>query len=216
METKSTPVWIGVDFSMNSTGVCIYHDHYYEFMLFPRSVHKKITLQEIPFPIHAQNNVKEYENYSDGEREKLKDAILLSELITSTISSYLASIDYKYQLHISLEGISFGSKGSSFVDIVGYQWILRKSLYDTFKVYPTIFSPQTIKKTAGGGRLNKEGMHQKFFEIDDPDLKNSDLYKWIQNPYNDTQLKKIKVDDMIDAYWSVKTDMRIQEENGKI
>lgn len=178
--------YCGVDFSLNSTGICIFDDltnqHTY-FNLTRKVVKKNIPLIEnigVNLVIHPNIQVDR-----TSENTKLLDAILTTDIIINLI---------KDCDKIGIEGVSFSSKGNSIAEISGYHYLLRAELHKLnipFEVYP----PKQIKKFAGNGNADKDKMFE-FFKNEDTQL---------ANVINDLCIKLIKpMDDIIDAYFICK------------
>ncbi len=201
----------GVDFSMNSTAACKLSDAGYEFFSFPRSRKaNKFPWNEVPsLTVTDQNSDKKFTDYQTGEEAKLRDAMDLSRLIIDTISSNDSGI------HCAMEGISFGSRGSSFLDIVGYSWILRREALLRWTNMPRIFAPGTIKKVAGSGKYKKWDMIQAFLRSEDPLLQEHPFWLWCRS-LDEKQLTFKPLDDCADSWWILKTLEQDLQKNGKL
>jgi len=198
---------IGIDFSINSPGMCIHQDDKYKYFGFIRKDYnlnkfEKSLIDKFSISI---NNIKtiwlnshiKSEIYYEREILNLKDAIYLIDIIIKNIQDNVD--DSNSNIYVALEGLSFGSKANRLAEISGYQFLLRNKIYDLgYNLY--IFSPKTIKLTAGKGSLTKEGIQQSFIK----ENINKEQLKIFQT------LSKKKVyphpfEDMIDAYWTLKT-----------
>jgi len=205
---------IGIDFSLNSPGVCILDEDGYHFISFfnygGRSLQKKILKA---FTLHFDldesdtiisllyNRQVKSKDFLLREREKMRDAKLLSELICGNLRKW------GYNTEIYLEGFSYGSKGNSFIDIIQYNSFLRKDLLTLWgKDKISVFQPSHVKKTAGKGNANKHYMVKAFQEnvLADKQLEKTKLWKYVQGKDYSEKIPK-PLDDLIDAYFIVKT-----------
>lgn len=181
---------------MNSTGVCVRDGEDMTFAAFPRGANLlKYPWNEIPIDVINNVETKDFETYSEGEGKKLADAIHLSKLIVKHLATKVHTTS---DTRIGLEGISYGSKGSSTLDIVGYQWILRREIFVELGIVPQIYAPSTVKKHAGSGRFKKEQMIEKFFE--EP-LSGNLFYDWAKKVREEGKKMVKPIDDLIDGYW---------------
>jgi len=201
---------VGLDFSINSPGLCIQTDEALQFISFYNIEHKNfkkshpkdyqthydISLLTDVNVIHY-NRRKKCEDYSLDQLQKIEDSYSLAKLINSYIPE---------KSLIALEGYSYGSKGNSFIDLISFNSVVRNNLWLNNHII-SIFTPTQVKMKAGKGNLNKKGMFLAFIEnkANDPLLINSEFWNWCvreQNMYIDEISKPI--DDLIDAYWLVK------------
>ena len=134
--------------------------------------------------------------YIAEQRVKLDEASMLASLVMSHLP--------ENDCVVSLEGFSYNSNGSSYIDLVMYNSFLRKSLterYGSERIF--IVSPAENKKFASGnGNANKEKMIEAFLadRSNDSMLTESGFYKYLKSSTLD--YKHIKpIDDLVDAYW---------------
>ena len=218
---------IGFDVSINSTAICLETSNTYHFFScyvgFKESYMNSKTrcfneLKDVEtFEIiklerqWKQLSKKDKNNYSLSEFIKLTDANKNVNIIENKINPYLISAN-----SISMEGFSYGSKGSSLIDIVGFTYILR-NMISRYKNL-TIVSPSQVKKYAGRnsdqktGNANKEQMFDLFLQQSDSKLQSSKLWKTVKGNIDGFKrnLKsgiKIKtpLDDLIDSYFVLKS-----------
>lgn len=204
---------IGIDFSLNSPGVCIQNQsgdyHFVSFFNFgsriwgskiPKafSMHEELMNLKLIEGVYYNREVKN-KDFLKREREKLLDAQKISSIMINKMSEYID----ESSIHISLEGFSYGSKGNSFIDIVQYNSFLRMSLMIRFGVSNmSIFQPSYVKKIAGKGNANKFYMIKAFQEnvLNDKNLKRSTFWQWIKDKDFSKNIPK-PVDDLVDAYF---------------
>jgi len=209
-------IYTGIDFSLNSPGVCVQnHKGEYKFITFfnygnriwdeegrkiPKSfeVHKELmdnkTILGFPYYRHVKNK-----DFLQREREKLTDGKNIAQLISDILITLYGTENHK----IALEGFSYGSKGNSFIDIVQYNTFLRNEIVTSWGVDNiSIYQPSHVKKLAGKGNANKHYMAKAFQDdvFDDKDLRNTKLWKWTQGKDFTEKIPK-PLDDLIDAYF---------------
>ena len=106
---------------------------------------------------------------------------------------------------------TFASSGNRLSQLSGYQWLLRYFLLEELNVRPQnfhVFSPMTIKATAGKGNLKKDGMIQAFIESTDEQLLETHFWNDLQVEPLSFQNRKggwLKIDDIVDSYWVLQT-----------
>lgn len=132
-------------------------------------------------------------DYVESQRAKLDDACHLAALVMSYLPDSVEKV--------VLEGFSFNSKGSSYIDLVMYNSFLRKALTERFGTENiVIVSPAEVKKFATGkGNATKERMVEAFVESADLRLSATSFHALLRE---DKELRGMKpVDDLVDAYW---------------
>jgi len=211
---------IGIDFSINSPGICIKDSEGYHFLSFfnygGRSLDKKILKAfRLHFSLNEGTVIHSY-RYNRGvkskeflyrEREKMEDAQNLSKLICEKITEW----DMQ-GAEIYLEGFSYGSKGNSFIDIIQYNSFLRKDLMTLYgKDSISVYQPSQVKKTAGKGNGNKHYMMKAFQDnvLEDKLLKENKLWNWVQGKDYSEKIPK-PLDDLVDAYFILKTGINYE------
>lgn len=208
---------VSIDFSILYPGICICKD-FKEFKWFS-VVNTKLRKADqedldnllIKYPnisIEKTTTVrKTHPEYHITERTKL---VNYKELITVIISKILKEVKDD-EIIVALEGISFGSKGNSLVDISQSTGILKheiltKVLNDKAERL-FIFSPSELKNAIGcKGNANKMDIFNQFKE--DPKIeeaKSSDLFKAVNSEKWIVQGDKIlsPIIDMVDSYLGI-------------
>ena len=201
---------LGIDFSIKSAAAVLRSGDIYTFYSFAR----KGVIKEDFKNVLAAAGVMIFETpeeapekkVSIGERERasMRDA----RLLIPTIANCFTQLPINYW---GIEGFSFASTGNRLAQISGYQWALRWELLnggldiDKFQIY----SPTTVKSTAGKGNYKKEEMIEAFIHSRDPFLEKNGLQlalkkmpEWFQTKRG-AWLKPL--DDLIDAYWVLRT-----------
>lgn len=191
---------IGVDFSLNSTGITIHKDNTYIFYnIFNQTVkdfnksekyrnHRMISNYVNLIPI---NRNIDKTTYQTQEYDKLVDADKLTNTIIEIVSQWEAS-----STTIIIEGFSFGSKSNSYIDLVEYQSILRFKL-QSLKYNLVILSPSEIKKAVTGkGNAKKEDVIKAVIkEIGE----SNDFIRFIKNNQKNFTKDIKPIDDICDS-----------------
>ena len=160
MTIEKQKIIIGIDYSLNSTGLCIWNKTLATFKFCNITsnkksvIHKKLD-KEVSFSFYDIPLVKD--DFSQMWRLNQ-----ICYLIFEYLDEYL--MNKLYDVEVRIEGFSYNSKGSSFIDLISGQSFVRKELIDS-KVYPYIISPKTLKKKfSGSGNADKCGMLDRFME----------------------------------------------------
>ena len=127
----------------------------------------------------------------------MTNARILAERIVIILSDIVKGDD----VTIGIEGFSFGSKSSSYIDLVMYQTILRVRLIEEFGEVLVVLSPSHIKKSfTGKGNANKELMIKSFIESDDEKILKNNFHKYIKEIYKDSIVVDKPIDDLVDSF----------------
>lgn len=208
---------VGIDLSLNSTGVCILRNEKINLIslfrtdnnldkIFDRKDHISLLndCKELKMIINNKETDKSKE-YHIREREKISIFSLLAEEIKESI---LESIKDDEDVYIAMEGISFGSNGNSLIDISMLTGILRNNLLKIPGISLEkffVFSPTSIKKFAGKGNYKKIDMYNALCETNDIQ---SDFINLIRNNKDLIITKsgtvKKPIEDIIDSIWVAK------------
>jgi hypothetical protein len=166
----------------------------------------KILSESKTIGINLRNKLdKQGITYSHTERNKIVASVEdISALITE-IKKHL--VGFTGDVYVAMEGISFGSKGNTLIDICMATGILRKAIvseildgnHDRFYV----FSPGTIKKYALKGTAKKDELYNAL--ISKPELQQLEFVKLL-NMYKESWITpggvvKKPLDDLVDATW---------------
>lgn len=181
---------MGVDQSINSTGVCIYtirqcskggpeiRTYYYNIV--PETGMKK-KMKELQHPnfefltYHKQTG----DDYESKELAKTHNITEICVHIENLVRQWAPTA-------LIMEGISYGSVGSaSLIDLAGLNFCIRM-IAIKHKVQVRLASPMTVKKMAtGNGGADKSEM----------------VWAWKQCDSTIQDIEGIKVDDVADAYF---------------
>lgn len=172
---------MGIDPSINSTGICIDDNGKYIYYIIVGNLTKKMQLFNHD-SVNIINYFKETEkcdNYIDKERQKTINIYRISSCIENLIRKYNPDL-------IQMEGISYGSVGSAaLADLAGLNFAIRMVIHKLNKPL-AIVSPMSVKKFAvANGQAEKKIM--------------VDAWKKIDPSVND--INTIKIDDLADAFF---------------
>ena len=205
-------IFIGIDPSLNSTGLCL---QFYEDNKFVKDMYyivkpNKLTKKELA----AQDNIInfDYALYEKIDLDMYKDNNLFSEYwktinmirIVKTIKECIKdNIQGRknYTLYIVQEGISYGSsiRTKSVFDLAGLNYMIRNEFIEKENVVLFIAPPTHIKKFATGiGNCKKEQVIELF-----------------KTTHNELTEKLPKVDDIADAYYMSQYARHLYLENNK-
>lgn len=187
-------IYVGIDFSMNSTGMCVEKDGKDYFYNFRR---KKLLVRTQE--VYTNSNIEfvylkglpKPDTYSDVEYEKISEADVTANAILDIL------LQYNEPMCVAIEGFSYGGKGTRMFDLAGFQYVLRYLLYknnlvEEFKFYP----PTTVKMFAIKGNAKKEDMVNSFLDKGlDNDLSN------ISNDLIEKDRYDGPYTDLVDAYY---------------
>lgn len=176
-------IMIGIDPSINCTGICIYDDklnkHTYYMIV------SKCTKKMKEFTNDHVNIIEYYKRESNKgeyhikEYNKSQNIFDICNIIHDLITLYNPDI-------VQMEGVSYGSRGSAaLVDLAGLNFAIRMTLCSKNIQY-NILAPTTIKKFAvGNGSAEKDVM----------------IASWKKLDKNISNISDIKVDDLADSYF---------------
>lgn len=177
---------IGIDPSMNSTGVCIYDDRsatniYY---IIPATMTRKMSGFDHPFVKYRGYDKVSTTGLEYSEKESVKTENLMK--IIDRIDEVIDGLDRRDGAQAYMEGISYGSAGAGQVaDLAGLNYLIRATLHRhgiPFKILP----PTQVKKFAvGNGSADKDTM----------------IAAWKKLDKNISSITEIKIDDCADAFF---------------
>lgn len=182
-------VTIGIDPSVNSTGVCVRGENFNEYHIITSKITKKVldwsrSIDWLNIHEYEKSSTKDISTYYEKESVKFEN---LTSLIT-VFSCVLDDILSRYIVdHVTMEGVSYGSvKGAALVDLSFLNAMIRMTLHEkNLKFY--IVAPTEVKKYAvGTGAADKELIIMSWKKLD----KNAQKIP----PF-------LKCDDLADAYF---------------
>ena len=186
-------VRIGIDPSLNSTGICVNIDgKQFKYWIITSKMTKKMKefkhddVHYLPYD-KADTN-KKLNEYAAVEFNKANNIYNICERIKSIIKACIEwyAEDNLNNCEVFMEGVSYGSVGSAaLVDLAGLNFAIRNVLID-LNVDFTIVSPSQNKKFATGN-----GAAEKDVMID----------AWKRLDRSIADITEIKVDDLADAFF---------------
>lgn len=208
------------DFSMSKPAMCAYINNEIFFYCFPMnldkiSIEKLVNVDVNVFNRNLPSINKKLYNSNDLVIEHIKRANELSRVIIDVIFSLIKKYNLNIEdIIISSEGLSFGSRGDAMLDLSGYKYVLLSKLYEKGFTNIKTYSPITIKSVAGCAKKKEYGKLPMIAKIME---ERQGIHSFIDClKYNSNELKKKTafvncVDDLVDAYWCLKTT--IEKEN---
>jgi hypothetical protein len=206
-------IYIGIDFSINSPGICIWSDlgQHYDFISLPApklGTKREQALQDELAQLEGvhlerQPPFQKGENWSKRELLKLKLWDDGSQRILDLISPLVQG---KGECFIGFEGTSYGSKmrTNNLIDSASGAAILKVKMWQRFRPVDLVtLAPSTIKKFAGGGAWNKSRLFEAFLNpTGDPHIRSHPLWK-ISKDIGPVKKVPKPIDDLVDAYFLV-------------
>jgi hypothetical protein len=189
---------IGIDFSINSTSVCIRGEETHFFSFVPnyrKDLSGFKTHNLISDLVHIVSYRKESpsKNSIEDQSIKLSNADVLSHEIMSKIKPFVKGIP-----DIRIEGFSFGSKGNSFIDLITYNTFLKVKMIREWGHCISVISPKTNKKLfTGNGNASKCDMLRRFLQTESP--LSQRLIEMNLNKEGEFTIPK-PIDDVVDSW----------------
>ena len=174
---------MGIDPSINCTGVCIYDDklnkHTYYMIVSKCTKKMKEFANDHVNIIEYHKRESNKGEYHIKEYNKSLNIHDICNIIRDLITLYNPDI-------VQMEGVSYGSRGSAaLVDLAGLNFAIRMTLSGKDIQY-NILAPTSIKKFAvGNGSAEKDVM----------------IASWKKLDKNISNISDIKVDDLADSYF---------------
>lgn len=204
---------VSIDFSILYPGICICKDFKeFKWLSVVNTKPRKADQENLDYLVKNYPNIKiektntvrkTHPEYHITERVKL---INYQELISKIITELLLEVGDD-EVIVAIEGISFGSKGNSLVDISQSTGILKHELLtrvlknNADRLF--IFSPSELKNAIGcKGNANKMDIFNQFkSEPQIEAIKSSDLYRAVNTEKWIVQGDKIlsPIIDMVDS-----------------
>ena len=211
-------MFVGIDFSINSPGICIIHEDqccWISNSIGPKTkadasyVERIKNCSDVSY-IQFETDVSSQESidsYSDNEYRKIIRYINRANQIREIIFSTIEQNKYSGPIHFGFEGFSYGSNTNNIIDIAIATGFLKERLIEycsanDIEMTLDVMAPGTIKKHAGSGRYNKKEMYEVFVENrhSDSKLEKSDFWNLSQSIKGLKKLPK-PTDDLIDSYF---------------
>ena len=216
-------IFIGIDPSLNSTGLCLqfYEDNKFVkdmyYIVKPNKLTKKekaaqdslinfdyALYEKIDLDMYKDNNVNignsHIYNNLFSEYWKTVNMIRIVKTIKECIKDNIQG-RINYRIYIVQEGISYGSsiRTKSVFDLAGLNYMIRNEFIEKENITLFIAPPTHIKKFATGvGNCKKEQVIELF-----------------KTTHNELTEKLPKVDDIADAYYMSQYARHLYLENNK-
>lgn len=176
-------ITIGIDPSINCTGVCVYDSatKTHRYYMIVGKMTKKMTSFK-----HDNISILNYSK-EDTNKGEYQDKEYMKSLNIKRICSLIETIlDLFNPDLVQMEGVSYGSLGSAaLVDLAGLNFALRMILINK-NIRFNVLAPTSVKKFAvGNGGAEKDVMVASWKKLD--------------RQMND--ISDIKVDDLADSYF---------------
>lgn len=176
-------ITIGIDPSINCTGVCVYNslsnNHTY-YMIVSKCTKKMREFVNDNVHIIEYNRLESNKGeYQTKEFNKATNIYNICTIIRDIIQLYEPDL-------VQMEGVSYGSRGSAaLVDLAGLNFAIRMTIIRE-NIQFNILAPTTIKKFAvGDGGAEKDVM----------------IASWKKLDKNIVNISEIKLDDLADSYF---------------
>lgn len=181
-------ITIGIDPSINSTGVCINDKTNKKRMYFiitskMTKKMKSFNHEYVKYLPYIKEDVSSNYTYSEKENKKFSNIVNICEKISDILNLFHHPDD---DLEVFMEGVSYGSVGSAaLVDLSFLNSAIRMMLrYNNIPF--TIVSPTSLKKFACAN-----GQADKNLMID----------AWKRMDKNISDINEVKIDDLADSYF---------------
>lgn len=184
---------IGIDLSIQSTGICENGAKFH--LIVSDNLYSKKTIESLKNTTFKHFKFYFYEHFHIKDHKEFNKS-LNTYHVYKHLQSILKSIHKDSQVY--MEGIAMGATGT--IDqLSGINYLTRILLFNRGLPFDNlhIISPTTLKKhSVGKGDVDKSVMVEAFIAIISH-LKNKTLYKEIQL----LQSLKVKIDDIADSYF---------------
>ena len=176
-------VIIGIDPSINCTGVCIYdsltNNHTYYMIVSKRTKKMREFANDNVHIVEYNRQESNKGEYSEKEFNKSNNIYTICTILRDLIQLYEPDL-------VQMEGVSYGSRSSrALVDLAGLNFAIRMTILRE-DIQFNILAPTNIKKFAvGDGGAEKDVM----------------IASWKKLDKNITNITDIKVDDLADSYF---------------
>lgn len=174
---------IGIDPSLNSTGICINRNGKCKYYIITSKMTKKMlsfSNQYITYSPYIKQDTNKKENeYTQVEYNKAQNIYNICKNIEAIIKE-------EHPNKVYIEGISYGSLGSAaLVDLSGLNFAIRNTLLDNEIEFEVVSPSQNKKFATGNGAADKELM----------------VFSWLKIEKHLANITEIKIDDLADAYF---------------
>ncbi len=214
--------YCGIDASLNSTGITVLDDKKITFYSvcrvdnlskYDKGEHIQLMINKgdvIFLPVLKKGKVITIEEQTDKKGKTKKIKILdYSATEVNKVSNNLELVKkmstiIKNDFICGIEGLSYGAKGSSLIDIAMNASLIRGSILQIVEEEKfSVFAPSEVKKFAtGSGAANKFDMLESFLN---EDVKLAKLVKDHKEIFHNKKGEILSpLTDLVDSYWIAK------------
>lgn len=204
---------VAIDFSLNSPGIVISKEGSLHFISYikggtgtkaDKKMQEELALcKNISYKVQPEFTTSK--DFSEKEISKLKRFVTMSK---DMIEIILKHVDAEEPILFGFEGVSYGSGGggtNNLIDLAAAAAIFKFCLIQKFKHPDTnivTVAPTSIKKYAGGGRMNKRELWDVFIQntLANEILAKNDVWKFAKKLEVGKNVPK-PFDDLVDAYF---------------
>lgn len=207
---------IAVDFSLNSPGIVVSTQASLHFISYLKAGGTKaeVKMQEelsscSDISFQYQPSFETSKEFSQKEMSKLSRFVTTATDIITIINN-LEIIELNSPITVAFEGVSYGSGGggtNNLIDLAAGAAIFKHELCREYYDSPGMFNivtvaPTSIKKFAGGGRMNKKDLWEAFTanSLKDEKLNSSRVWEFAKSLEVGAKIPK-PFDDLVDAYF---------------
>jgi len=180
-------ITIGIDPSLNSTGICINREGVCEYYIITSKMTKKMSAFRNKYvkylPYEKADTNKKLNEYYQLEQNKADNIYNVCTHIRTLVRTSVKETD---DLQVYMEGISYGSVGSAaLADLAGLNFAIRMVLIEEGVPFVIVSPNQNKKFATGNGAADKEQM----------------IFTWLKIEKHLNDITEIKIDDLADAYF---------------
>lgn|GEM_PF-642028 len=209
----SKMVYVTIDFSLNSPGICIFNDktqqyHFISYLKSGLGTKKEQKIQEDlknlkGVTLYYQPDFSNSKTYSSAELAKINRYVTTADKIINLIKDIVQDMD---EFVFAFEGTSYGSNGgtNNMIDMAAGAAILKLKILENFSpITIETVAPSTIKKHAGKGNMNKAQLWKVFLDntLEDKIIGESEMHSFCVNEVGETSKIPKPFDDLVDAYF---------------
>ena len=178
---------IGLDLSINSTGICVYNDktdehNYYIITHKLTKKQKEFKHKHLKYILYEKEQPNKADEYREKERKKSANISSIVEQIEIIVQKF----NKKGDLVCVIEGISYGSSSSSaLADLAGLNHAVRYMLWSNNIPFKIVAPTENKKFAVGNGQADKDVM----------------VAAWKKCQPEMAKIEDLKIDDVADAYF---------------
>lgn len=190
---------VGIDFSMTSTAICVDIDGVEHFHSITSSVseNRLDCIKSYGIDSIQLYKTSNGDSISESEIEKVKKSNIIAESILTILKNYNVNFDI-----IGIENFSYGGTGRGILDLAGFQYVLRASLYNNSMANKYMFhTPASVKKFAIKGNAKKNEIIEAYLDLNIDNNLTKILKSQDCGLYSKQGNWQKPVDDLVDSYF---------------